>query len=310
MMNDKFFYSVAFSERVMSNHPFTSSLPPSVKKTFLWLFVSFLPSLFSACVKENSVPAYLYIPSFTLTTSSGQGTAAHKITDVWVYVDGQAQGIYQLPAQFPVVDIGKHDVLLFPGVRNNGIKSNPVIYPFLNSFKTSMDLKSGKIDTLRPVTTYTSGTVFKVLEDFETNNSLNVDRDGVSTVRFGQIADGFEGKCAGLTMTKTNSYFEKAMSSKVTLPDASQNIYLEMHYKTQAPLSVGIFGTSATNSIGATTYKVTLFPTDSWNKTYINLTNEVKDLRMTDFQVVFRSLLPDSIATATVLIDNIKLLQR
>jgi hypothetical protein len=277
--------------------------PPSVFLLIISLF-------FTSCAKENAVPAYLYIPSFSLTTTVGQGTAAHKITDVWVYLDGQIQGIYQLPAQFPVVDIGKHELQLFPGVRNNGIKSNPVIYPFLNSFKTSFELKSGKIDTLRPQTTYITGTTFKIVEDFENSNSLTIDRDGVSTVRFGQVDGGFEGKCAGLVMNKTNAFFEKALSAKVTLPDASQNIYLEMHYKSQAPIAIGLFGTSAGNATGATNYKLTLFPSDVWNKTYINLTNEAKDLRMTDFQIVFKSLLPDSIATATVLIDNIKLLQR
>lgn len=280
------------------------------KKTLLFLFATFICLFFSTCVKENAVPAYLYIPSFTLTTTSGQGTAAHKITDVWVYVDGNLQGIYQLPAQFPVINIGKHDIQLFPGVRNNGIKSNPVIYPFLNPFAKTLDLASGKIDTVRPTTTYTSSTNFKILENFETGNSLNVDKDNTNAIRFSQVDNGFEGKCAGLTMTKTNSYFEKGISIKAQLPDALQNVYLEIHYKTQSPLSVGIFGSSATNTIGLTTYKVTLFPTDVWNKTYINLTNEVKAMRLTDYQIVFKSLLPDSISTATVLIDNIKLLQQ
>ena len=274
------------------------------------LLTAFLCLLFSACVKENDVPAYLYIPSFTMTTTTGQGTASNKISDVWVYVDGLVQGIYQLPAQFPVANIGKHEIQLFAGVRNNGIKSNPVIYSFLNTFKTSLDLKSGKIDTLRPTTTYISSTNFKILEDFESGNTLIVDRDGTSAIKFAQVENGFEVKCAGLTMTKTNSYFEKGISKKVQLPDISQNIYLEMHYKSQSPLSVGVFGTSATNQTGSSFYKVTLFPTDTWNKIYINLTNEVKELRMTDFQIVFKSFLPDSASTATVFIDNIKLLQR
>ena len=280
------------------------------KKTLHFLLATFVCLLFSTCVKENEIPAYLYIPSFTLTTTAGQGTAAHKITDVWVYVDGAAQGIYQLPAQFPIVNLGKHEIKLFPGVRNNGIKSNPVIYPFLNSFTKTMDLASGKTDTLRPTATYVSGANFKLLEDFENANSLTFNKDNAPTFRFGQVENGFEGKCAGLTMTKTNSYFEKGITTKVQLPDASQSIYLEMHYKTQSPLAIGVYGTSATNTTGITTYKVTLFPTDVWNKTYINLTNEVKDMRLTDFQIVFSSLLPDSISTATVLIDNVKLLQR
>jgi hypothetical protein len=273
-------------------------------------FTTLLYLQLSACVKENDVPAYLYIPSFTLSTSTGQGTSAHKITDVWVYIDDLAQGIYQLPAQFPVVNIGNHEVKIFPGVRNNGIKSNPVIYPLLNSFKTTIDLKSGKIDTLRPTTTYLTSANFKIVEDFNSSNTLTVDRDNAPTFRFGLVENGFEGKCAGLTMTKTNNYFEKALSTKVQLPDASQSIYLELHYKTQSPLAIGILGTSATNTTGLSNYKVTLFPTDVWNKTYINLTDEVKNLRMTDFQIVFKSLLPDSIATATILIDNVKLLQK
>ena len=275
----------------------------------MWLIASFC-ILLSACVKENDVPAYLYIPSITLTTTQGQGTAAHKITDAWVYVDGLVQGIYQLPAQFPVVNIGKHDIQIFPGVRNNGIKSNPVIYPFLSSFKVSLDLKSGKIDTLRPTTTYISSTNFKILENFDSGNTLNVDRDNAPSIRFSQVDNGFEGKCAGLTMTKVYSYFEKGISTKVQLPDNSQSIYLEMHYKSQSPLSVGLFGTSATNSSGATYYIATYYPSESWNKVYINMTNEAKNLRMTDFQIVFKSLMPDSLSTASVLIDNIKLLQR
>ncbi len=280
------------------------------QKTLILLTAAFVCLFFNACVKENQVPAYLYIPSFTLTTTAGQGTAAHKITDVWVYVDGIAQGIYQLPAEFPVVNLGNHDIKLFPGVRNNGIKSNPVIYPFFSSFTKTMNLASGKIDTLRPTTTYVSSTNFKILENFEMGNTLTFDKDNTPIFRFGLVDNGFEGKCAGLTMTKTNSYFEKGITTKVQLPDASQNIYLEMHYKTQSPLAVGVYGTSITNTTGLTTYKVTLFPTDVWNKTYINLTNEVKDMRLTDFQIVFRSLIPDSLSTATVLIDNIKLLQR
>ncbi|MBL7816942.1 MAG: hypothetical protein JNL70_18105 [Saprospiraceae bacterium] len=273
-------------------------------------FLLLVLSMFTHCIKENEVPAYLYIPSFSMSTSAGQGTSAQKITDAWVYVDGLVQGIYQLPVQFPVVNLGKHDIQVFPGIRNNGIRSNPVINPFLTSFKVTMDLKSGKIDTIRPSTSYISGTVFKIVEDFENGNTLTVDRDNAPNFRFGQLPEGFEGKCAGLTMTKTNSYFEKALSAKVALPDNSQNIYIEMHYKTEAPIAVGIFGTSATNSIGATAYKVTLFPSATWNKTYINLTTEAKDLKMTDFQIVFKSLLPDSISTAKMLIDNIKLLQR
>ena len=104
--------------------------------------------------------------------------------------------------------------------------------------------------------------------------------------------------------------WEKASAIKASLSDAAENIYLELHYKTEAPLQVGIIGYDATNTTGTTSYKIVLSPNKEWNKTYLNLTNEVKDLRMKDFQIVFKSLLPDDLTTATILIDNIKLIQK
>jgi hypothetical protein len=263
------------------------------------------------CAKENEVPAYLYIGSYNTTTVFGQGSANQKITDIWVYVDGQAQGIYPLPAHFPVVDLGKHEIQVLPGVRNNGIKSNPIIYPFLKPYKINLELKSGKTDTLRPTTTYVEGDIFKMMEDFESGNSVTVDRaGGTSPIRFAQTLNGFEGKGASLSVSKSNPLFEVATVGKAKLPDNATSIFLEMHYKTGTPLSVGVIGSSPSNSTGITSYKIVLFPNTEWNKIYLNLTNEVKDLRQTDFQIVFRSLLPDSIPQATVQIDNLKLLQK
>ncbi len=279
-----------------------------VSKTWKVLFVFIF---FNSCVKENEVPAYLYIPSFSLTTKNSEGSSAQKITDVWVYIDGQINGVFQMPITLPVVEIGKHEIAIFAGIRNNGIKSNPVIYPFYNTYKINLDLKAGKVDTLRPVTTYIANTQFKLIEDFETSNMFRIDRDGNSTLRFTTIDNGFEGRSGQIVLTKTHKQMEKASANKVELSNVAENIYLEMHYKTDSELSVGIIGSDpSTNPSGTASYKITLFPTKEWNKTYINLTNESKDLKMKEFQIVFRSLLPDSLNSATILFDNIKLIQK
>jgi hypothetical protein len=267
--------------------------------------------LFNSCVKENPVPAYLYIPSFSLTTKTGEGSSAQKITDAWVYVDGEINGVFQMPVTLPVVEIGLHEISIFAGVRNNGTKSNPVIYPFFNPFTRKIDLKAGKTDTIRPSTTYITNVQFKIMEDFESGNILRFDRDGNTTINFTTIDNGFEGRSGQIVLTKTNTTMEKATTTKVELPNTAENIYLEINYKTEAELSVGIIGSDpVTNPNGTASYKITLFPSKEWNKTYINVTNEVKDLKMKNFQIVFRSLLPDSLNTATILIDNIKLIQK
>jgi hypothetical protein len=279
-----------------------------VLKTWKVLFVFIF---FNSCVKENAVPAYLYIPAFSLTTKSGEGTSAQKITDAWVYVDGQINGVFQMPVTLPVVEIGKHEISIVAGVRNNGIKSNPVIYPFHTPYKVTLDLKAGIVETIRPTTAYIANAQFKILEDFETNNNFRIDRDGNSALRFTTIDNGFEGKSGQIVLTKTNKQMEKASATKAELSNTAENIYLEMHYKTDSELSVGIIGSDpVSNPSGTASYKITLFPNKEWNKTYINLTNEAKDLKMKEFQIVFRSLLPDSLNTSTILIDNVKLIQK
>jgi hypothetical protein len=265
---------------------------------------------FTSCVKENAVPSYIHIPSFSLNVKGGEGTSAQKITDAWVYVDGQINGVFQIPVTLPIVEVGQHEISIIAGIRNNGTKSNAVIYPFFNTFTLNMDLKAGKVDTLRPVTSYIPNTQYKILEDFETGNTLRIDRDGNTALRFIAIDNGFEGKCGQIVLTKAQPKMEKASVAKADLSSTAENIYLEMHYKTETELSVGIVGSDMSNPSGIALYKITLFPSKEWNKTYINLTNESKDLRMKDFQLVFRSLLPDSLNSATILIDNLKLIQK
>ena len=264
--------------------------------------------LLSGCGKENAVPAYVHIPSFSLTTKSGEGSNAHKITDAWVYIDGQINGVFQMPVTLPIVELGQHEITVFAGIRNNGTRSNPIINPFFESYKISINLKAGKVDTLRPTTAYIVNTQFKMMENFETGNIFTVDRDNNTTLRFTNVENGFEGKSGQIVLTKSNPIMEKATSVKAQLSDSAENIYLEMNYKTEAELSIGLVGSDNAGEVSI--IKIILFPNKEWNKTYINLTNEAKDLKKKDFQIVFRSLLPDALSTATILIDNVKLIQK
>jgi hypothetical protein len=266
--------------------------------------------LFASCVKENAVPAYINIPSFSFTTSIGQGTSAQKISDVWVFVDGQSLGAYQIPARFPFVGVGKHEFLLFAGIRNNGIRSNPVIFQSAKTFSTTLDVKSGDDITIRPTATYIDGIKFWLNEEFETTNTFTINRDNNAATGFSTFVNGFEGRSASITLTKSSPIIEKATSVRAQLPDNAQSTIIELHYKTDSPLEVGLVGYSTGFPNGETTYKIILSPNKTWNKTYIDVTQEAKDLKAKDFQVVFRSQLPDTLTQATVLIDNVKLVQK
>jgi hypothetical protein len=280
--------------------------PPSV---FLF-FLAFSIFFFTRCVKENEVPSYISIPSFAFTTTAAQGTSAQKITDVWVFVDGQSLGAYQLPAYFPYLGVGKHEFLLFAGIRNNGIRSNPVIFAPAKTFSTTLDIKSGDNLTIRPTTTYIEDVKIWLNEDFERTNYFSVNRDNNSITSFLITQNGFEGKGAAITLTKAQPIMEKAASVKAQLPDNAQSTLIELHYKTESPLEVGLIGYTAANPNGQSVYKIILTPNTTWNKTYLDVTQEAKNLKSKDFQVVFRSRLSDTLTQATILIDNVKLIQK
>ena len=227
-----------------------------------------------------------------------------------MYVDGLALGAYQLPARFPFVGTGKHEFLLFAGIRNNGIRSNAVIFSAAKTFSTTLDLKAGDDVTIRPTTTYIDGVKIWLNEDFERTNTFNVNRDNNVNTVFTTVSDGFEGNGAAILLSKANPIIEKATSIKAQLPDNAQSSIIELHYKTESPLAVGILGSSSSSLNGDIAYKIFLSPNQTWNKTYIDVTAEAKALKSKDFQVIFRSILPDSLDKARILIDNVKLIQK
>lgn len=282
-----------------------------LKKYNHQVFMALVGLSFGACVKENQVPAYVTIPAFALSTTVAQGSASEKITDAWVYVDGTIQGIYPLPnITFPVLELGNRTITVFPGIRNNGTRSNPIIYPFYTAFEQNVVLESGKTITLNPTTTYITRTRFWQIEDFEVANSFNSDIDRNPALRFSNVTNGFEGKSGYIVVDKTTPQFEKASTVRAQLPNNSENIFIELNYRTEAFLTIGVIGSGGTQNVPTTTYKITLKPTDTWNKTYLNVTQEVKDLQATDFQIVIKGVLPDSASQARVWIDNVKLIQK
>jgi hypothetical protein len=282
-----------------------------LKASLIWktlLLTSLLTGV--SCVPENTVPAYIYVPAFKTEANLGQGTSAQKITDVWVFVNGQINGVFPLPATVPIMELGKQDITLFAGIRNNGTRSNPVIYPFMNEFKISKDLVSNKLDTIKPTLTYLNRTKFWIVDDFENGNGFNVNRDNNNVLAFNTVPNGFEGKCLEANLDKSNPRIEKASKVTAQLADNAENIYLEMHYKSEALLSVGIIGFNAATPQGIVNYKITLKPNQEWNKIYINLTNEAKTLQMKDFKIVFEGILAENTSSAKIQIDNVKLIEK
>ncbi len=266
---------------------------------------------YSSCKKNDLVPSYIHIEKITLnSTYEIDGTNSSKITDAWVYVDDDLIGIYELPATFPVLSTGSHKISVRAGVKLNGIAMSRGYYPFFETYNTNIDLQKEEIDTISPVVTYFPGKI-QWKEDFEDA--------GISIVRYSDSdtsiykttdpADAFEGSFSGVAnLDATRHYMLCVSDSTLEIPQNQSPVFLEMNYKTNTYLTIGMYGklSSGTTERIPT---IVLNPTDEWKKIYINLTYTANYTVNTEgFKVFFEANKPDSLTSAKVLIDNIKLL--
>ena len=290
-----------------------------MKKTLFYI-LCFLPffGLFESCDiinPEEEIPAYVYIDTFSLTTTGIQGTDSELITDGWFSAGQDFLGAYDLPALVPVLQLGETEITLEPGIKDNGISLSRDLYPFYQAYKITLDLQPNVVDTIKPVTTYRSDTKFAFVEDFESENQQ------FREIRIGDIEhrvkleseDAFEGATSGvITLDENQSLVEIATAQRFTgLTDVGVFVYLEVNYKSDVPVLFGIIGHSGSSNEAL--YDAGFLPTDSWSKIYFNLSPLFFEGIYDEYQIVLQAAIPIengqlTRSSAKVWLDNVKLL--
>lgn len=261
----------------------------------------------------NPIPAYIHIDKINLTVNSdgSQGTKSSKITDAWVYVDEQLIGCFELPATFPVLFQGNHEIKIRSGIKVNGIAATRAPYPFYTTFDTVINLQKGVKTYLNPIVKYRTNMTFKFMENFESPGTMiakspTIGVDTVIKIIHWPNPNVCEGNGSGIAyLDATHTFFECVSATSYGLPTNSADVFLEFNYKCNHIFTVGVF--AHTNSSTTQTEALTLNPTATWNKTYIYLTPAVSsNFTATDFSIFFGMVNTgtDSIA---MLLDNIKL---
>jgi hypothetical protein len=254
------------------------------------------------------------VDHFNLATNYiTNGSNSHKITDVWVYADDQTIGVFELPITIPILKSGIGKLRLEAGIKLNGIKTTRVNNPFyepviIEPFNFIID----STILLSPTTTYRPQTVFVWMEDFE-SDVISLDTTRLTsdvTVVKSTSSQAFEGSSSGMiALNKDNNVFEAATFEAYVLPTTGKPVFLEMDYKNDFNFTVGIF--SQTENQILKKEVIYLLPKEDWNKIYINLTDKLTESQNAiDFKVFFRTALPEEIDTATIFLDNLKLIYR
>jgi len=285
------------------------------------LTIVFLIGVFlSGCKTHDTcegLPAYLYIEAFDLTTNFfEEGTDSHKITELWVYVNGNAIGIYDLPAMIPVLAEGNASISIAAGIKNNGIASDRIRYPFYKIWETSVNLVPLKIDTLFPHFTYIDNAQFIFREDFEDpgigfEQLLGSTVDMNLTQTEGQV---FEGSGSGFVSTNTDFPVYRGGTNNQLQLKAGSRIFMELNYKSNNSFAVGV----QANPISSFNRELALIinPTiqvdgvHQWNKIYIDLSWAVgANMAANSYDLYIEAVRDPNVSVSELFLDNIKVIQ-
>lgn len=260
---------------------------------------------------DETIPSRIQINPFDLQMQDGQGSARHKITDVWVSANSEFVGIYNPPTEaLYISDSPVTSFVLSPVIRNNGILSDAIIYPMMEPYVIELPTTPGSHAEVTPVTRYKPQAVFSLIADFETHNEFTDNRDtlpGSMMVR--SDVDPFEGNYSGeIIMTPENYIIEVGNSIGIgDLPIDGTEAYLEFHYKSEIAMSIGLLGVTVEGEAFSNFFYV-LLPSENWNKIYIELTDQLSQSGFSAYKILFRSFYEPGLPRPAykIQMDNIK----
>jgi len=285
------------------------SVQSELKYSCLSVAALLLVLALAGCEVDGPIPAYVYIDKFDLTTSPDQGTDSERITEGWFYANGEFLGAYSLPADVPVIADGSTEIIVFPGIKVNGIISTPDIYPLYDRYDINLDLLPTKTDTISPSTKYIDNSVIPFIEDFETTNAFIDDLDGnpETRVELTQI-DVFEGIHSGyIRLDTANNYIEVATLPVIeNLPINNSPVFLEFNYKNNVEFGVGLVGVSASGPTGKVII-LGLREKEEWNKMYLELTPSLFASGLPAYQILITAIHSSENEVSEIYLDNFKI---
>ncbi|MEC7645865.1 MAG: hypothetical protein VX689_00085 [Bacteroidota bacterium] len=256
-----------------------------------------------SCEKEdiNEIPSYMTIEEIILNDNS-----THKITDAWVYIDDNLQGVYELPANFPILEEGIHKLRIKAGIKDNGIGGNRIPYPFYSSYiKEEQAFNSETTTSITPTVSYLESTILDDnSEDFD-GNGLNLETDSITFSI--ENTNPLNGNYGVITLSDSMWFSEVTTKEITNLPQEGAPVYLELDYKSNTQFLIGVY-INFPQSVVLQKDLIWINPKENWNKIYINLTSTISEAIGVDFFKIFIAMQRDStLNNNTVCLDNLRI---
>ena len=279
------------------------------------LLIIVLITVFGGCDdfrNPDQIPAFLYIDYPTKSPGIGQGASTHNITEAYLYINDEFLGAYTPGRSYPVLNTGNTKITIFFGIRMNNLDEMPNIYNIYGRYEVMMNFEPGRTDTIRPDARYASAANFVYVEDFEGPHiyTTDLDDDPLTSLQLtpGGPAEG--NQCGVLTVTETNPVTQVGTEQQYLISTIGNPVFMEIDYKGNTDLYIGLIGYDNV-SIPLPFLKIQLFPRSDWRKVYIELTEEIIQLRKQNFRFTLLAVYNPTlnIAEQQVFVDNIKLIK-
>lgn len=259
--------------------------------------------------KEELAPGFIYIEKGDLVTNpETEGPATHGITDVHVFANEDFVGTYELPARVAILENGPTRINVSAGIKNNGIISQRVIYPFYAPLLKEIDLIPGAVipisDDSVAVFNYFPDAYNFFFEDFEgIGNSLSA--TGISdTEIIAQDETVREGLFSGRILLNDNQpVFQAASAWELGGIPVGTPAYLEIDFKGNNPLEIGFLRGSSNQKV----FVIGLREQEEWTKVYIDLRPRMATMVGTlNFSIYLESQKPSNVEEVELFVDNVK----
>tara|TARA_B100001287_G_scaffold226189_1_gene195905 strand:- start:33368 stop:34267 length:900 start_codon:yes stop_codon:yes gene_type:complete len=279
--------------------------------------------------QPEPAPSFIKVNRFDFNIStSNQGSASEKITDVWVYLDNNLEGVYELPESdtgtttIPLHYQGVHELKLYPGIKRNGISADRKKYPFYTPYTIVTELFPDSIIEISPETFYEENLFFKV-ENFEDPNHFfnSTSTSQVDlTIIDQQENETFEGSSGAVNMNSSHYFFE-TRTNELDFNSFPKNLnipaYIEMDYANNHPFEIGILHKDASIPTYQKQALITLVPTFEngenfkWNKTYLYISDATNFYTSaTEFDLYISVLNNNQLDDIKIRLDNFKVIYR
>lgn len=274
-----------------------------------------LLAMLSSCSKQAvEVPAYLYLdsPRLLAKADKSQGYPSGIVENYYLFSVGDFRGLYGLGARVPLQLSSPTQIRVTPAVRYNGMADQWVAYPFFADFDTTIAFKPEQVDTLRPTFRYLENTAFPLIEDYDGSGltfeyNTQYKQVGDTLVRDNSAGAWKPGDYSGrvqLNSGVAGSFLELYSKVYSNWPMFTP-IYLELDYKSNIPVVVGLYASNSNGDVSKFPMYV-LNPKEDWNRLYLDMQPEINKRGAGMQYRVYLSFDRGEVSNPSAWIDNIK----